>query len=165
MAIQITLRISNDKNVLTIDKISKYIKSKGMTCRTVSENSVEFEKEGARYKMFFDGHRFQLGLVFSLDEAAPAQMLLKASNQFNLESCGVKASMNIDENNPANNLLVFSADGFYHRPKDFEKDLDCSIEAIKGGVERHRSICQKLSSDAASQPARRKIGFIQDNEE
>ena len=164
MAIQITLRISNDKNVLTVDKISKYIKSKGMTCRTLSENSVEFEKEGAKYKMFFDGRRFQLGLVFSLDEAAPAQMLLKASNQFNLESCGVKVSMNLDENNPANNLLVFSADGFYHRPKDFEKDFDCSIEAIKGGVERHRSICQKLSSDAAPQPARRKIGFIQDSD-
>lgn len=165
MAIQITLRISNDKKVLTIDKISKYIRSKGMTCRRVSEDSVEFEKEGARYKIFFDGRRFQLGLVFSLDDSTPAQMLLMASNQFNLEGCGVKASMNIDANNPANNMLVFSVDGFCHRPKDFEKDFDYSMEAIKGGVERHRSICQKYTADAASKPSRRKIGFIQNYED
>ena len=73
--------------------------------------------------------------------------------------------MNIDANNPGNNLLVFSVDGFCHRPKDFKKDFDLSMEAIKGGVERHRAICKKFTADASTQPTRRKIGFIQNNDE
>lgn len=161
MAIQITLRISNDRNVLTIDKISRYIRNKGMTCHSVTENSVEFEKEGTKYKIFFDGIRFQLALVFSIGEGTPAQMLLMASNQLNLEGCGVKASMNIDANNPTNNLLVFSVDGFCHRPNDFEMDFDYSMQALKGGVERYRSICEQFNKDTAPKPAKRKIGFIQ----
>ena len=164
MAIQITVRISNDRNVLTIDKISKYIQSKGMKCQKVAENSVEFEKDGAKYKMYFDGRRFQLGLVFSVDEETPAQMLLMASNQLNLEGCGVKASMSIDANNPGNNRLVFSVDGFCHRPKDFEKDFDFSMEVLRCGIERHRTIFQKYTADTPPQPARRKIGFVQNYE-
>lgn len=164
MAIQITLRISNDRNILTINKITKYLRSKGLTCHMVSDDYLEFEKEGTRYKMYFDGQRFQLGLVFSIEEGLSTQMLLMASNQFNLEGCGVKASMNIDANNPGNSILVFSVDGFCHRPKDFEKDFDLSMEAIKGGIERHRAICQKFSADVSPQPTRRKIGFIQNYE-
>ena len=161
MAIQITLRITNDRNVLTIDKISKYIRSKGMKCRKVSEECVEFDKDDTRYKMFFDGRRFQIGTVFAVGEETPAQMLLMASNQLNLEGCGVKASMNIDADNPSKNMLVFSVDGFCHRPKDFEKDFDFSIEALKGGMERLHSICQKFTEDSTSQPQTRRIGFIQ----
>jgi len=164
MGIQITLRITNDRNALTLDKIAKCIHRKGMTCHRVSENAIEFEKDGSRYKMFLDGRRFQLGQVFGIDKGTPAQMLLMASNQFNLEGCGVKASINIDADNPGNNILVFSVDGFCHRPKDFEKDFDFSIEALKGGVERHRTICQKYSAETSSHPVRRKIGFIQSYE-
>lgn len=161
MAIQITLRISNDRNVLTIEKMIKLIRSKGLVCSKVSENSIVFEKDGVTYRIIFDGKRFQLGLVYSLDDGAPAQMLLMASNQLNLEGCGVKASLNIDTNNPGNNKLVFSVDGFCHRPKDFATDFDFSMEALKGGVERHRSICQKISSDESRKTSQRKIGFVQ----
>lgn len=163
MAIQITLRISNDKNVLTLDKISKYIMSKGMNCHRSSDDCIEFLKDGEKYKLFFDGRRFQLGMVFSLDKETPSQMLLMASNQFNLEGRGVKASMNIDANDPDNNLLVFSVDGFCHRPKDFEQDFDLSMEALKGGVERHHSICQKFTLEATPEPPRKRIGFVQND--
>lgn len=160
MSIHIKLHISNDREMITIEKIAKYIQSKGLTCQEITKDYVKFEKEGGKYEIFSDGRRFQLGLVYSVAEGTPMQTLLLASNQFNLEGCGVKASMNIDANNPDNNKLFFSVDGFCHRPKDFRKDFDFSMEALKGGADLLRTICEKIAANTPTQPVKRRIGFI-----